>query len=151
MTVVRLPKLRAVEDNGWRAAELRQLQTIYAAYACQGAASEWAVGTTESGAPQFYLLGPGPDHDCVLCVSRVVRTYVLEDGRGALLAEESSLASVVSTAARVAPQGSATLLLASVVLGWQALRRFVEEKVEPLLAEPVELITHISPQLAALA
>ena len=36
-----------------------------------GEASGWEVGVTENGDPQVYLIGPPPDHDCILCISRV--------------------------------------------------------------------------------
>ena len=42
----------------------------------------WDVGVTEIGDPQFYLLGPPPHEECILCISRLGRVYVLEDGAG---------------------------------------------------------------------
>ena len=37
-------------------------------------------GTTEHGDPQVYLIGPPPDYDCILSISRLGRLYVIEDG-----------------------------------------------------------------------
>ena len=51
----------------------------------------WDVGVTEIGDPQFYLLGPPPHDECILCISRLGRVYVLEDGAGTLLFEHNSL------------------------------------------------------------
>ena len=42
-------------------------------------------------------------------------------------------------------------LLAEVVLAWGAVRAAFEERVEPMLTEPMEVLTHVAPQLAALA
>jgi hypothetical protein len=36
-------------------------------------------------------------------------------------------------------------------VAWAALREAFEEKTEAVMAEPIELLTHIAPQLAALA
>jgi hypothetical protein len=148
MSVVSLHRKQVAA--GWRPAELRQLEAVFAAYACRGEASEWAVGATELGAPQFYLLGPAPDHDCLLCISRLDRLYVLEDGKGKLLAEESALSTLVARVTRAAARRGGTVV-AGLVYAWHATRRAVEEKLEPLLAEPVEVLSHIAPQIAVLA
>jgi hypothetical protein len=42
-------------------------------------------------------------------------------------------------------------ILAHIAVAWCAMREFYEEKVEPALAEPVEVLSHVAPQLAALA
>ncbi len=44
-----------------------------------------------------------------------------------------------------------TAIVAKVVLAWGAVRGAFEERVEPMLAEPMEVLTHVAPQLAALA
>ena len=59
-----------------------------------GAASGWAFGETERGDPQLYLLGPEPECDCILCVSRLDDRYILEDGKGRLVAEHDDLTSL---------------------------------------------------------
>jgi hypothetical protein len=41
--------------------------------------------------------------------------------------------------------------VARVAVAWYAVREAFEEKIEPMLAEPVELLTHVAPQLAAFA
>ena len=69
---------------GWQFAEVQKLLAGSATPLTNGDVSGWDVGATDSGYPQFYLLGPGPDYDCLLCISRLGRLYVLEDGTVAL-------------------------------------------------------------------
>jgi hypothetical protein len=59
---------------------------------------------TERGGPQFYLLGPAPEHDCALCVSRLAQGYVLEDGIGRLIGEALALDRFAGEAARCDPR-----------------------------------------------
>jgi hypothetical protein len=151
MTVVRLPQPQDPQASTWRASELRHLEAIFAAYACRGEASEWAVGCTDFGAPQFYLLGPAADRDCVLCITRVGRLYVLEDGRGNLLSEDARLQTLAAKATRAAARRGGVFVLLGLVSTWYALRRTLEQKLEPILVEPVEMLSHIAPQLATLA
>jgi hypothetical protein len=42
-------------------------------------------------------------------------------------------------------------IIARVAVAWCALREAFEEKTEAIMAEPIELLTHIAPQLVALA
>ena len=42
-------------------------------------------------------------------------------------------------------------MVARIALAWCAAREFFEEKLEPLIAESVEVVFHVAPQLAALA
>src|SRR5438128_594674 len=65
----------------------------------------WDVGATEAGDQQFYLLRPAPEHECLLCVSRLAHGYVLEDGAGRLLGEAPSLHHFAEQAARAALRG----------------------------------------------
>ena len=66
-----------------------------------------------------------------------------------LLAEGPQLTAIVDKAASVAPAARGNWLFAQIGIAWVAIRHHYEEKVEPMLAEPVELLTHICPQLAA--
>jgi hypothetical protein len=77
-----------------------------------GGARRWDVGITEIGDPQFYLLGP-PHDECILCISRLGRMYVLEDGHGQLLFEHNSLL-VLAEQARVVLQKKKTQIVARV-------------------------------------
>lgn len=149
MTVV---TLRSPDTaTGWQHAELQQLIGVFAAHSATGTAEDWTTGETERADPQFYLLGQLPDHDCVLTISRVGRTYVLEDGTGGVIAEDRSLRRVTSRAVALARRSAIANLYSRVIVGWYALRETFEEKLEPLMAEPMELLTHVAPQLAALA
>jgi hypothetical protein len=76
---------------GWRRGELQHLLSECSASVSNGAASGWAFGETERGDPQLYLLGPEPECDCILCVSRLDDLYILEDGKGQLIAEFANL------------------------------------------------------------
>ena len=42
-------------------------------------------------------------------------------------------------------------LVARAVVAWLAIKETFEERLEPMLGEPAEFLTHIAPQLAALA
>jgi len=42
-------------------------------------------------------------------------------------------------------------IVARVAVAWCALRETIEEKTEAMMAEPIEFLTHIAPQLTALA
>jgi hypothetical protein len=81
-------------SGGWRRAELRRLLAVCSASVSSGAASGWAFGETERGDPQLYLLGPEPECDCILCISRLDDLYILEDGKGRLVSEHNDLPSL---------------------------------------------------------
>ena len=98
MTVVPLTRGSSETCPGWQQDELQALLGLYAAYRDDESASGWAVGATEAGEPQFYILGPKPEQDCVLCISRVGRTVVVEDGGGHCLLESSSFGAVIDGA-----------------------------------------------------
>jgi hypothetical protein len=108
------------------------------------------VGTTEYGDPQLYLLGPAPDHDCILSISRLGRLYVLEDGKGQVVFENDNIMLMAEQTCG-ALRKRKTEIVARLTVCWCAVRDFFEEKVEPVLAEPMEVITHFAPHLAALA
>ena len=145
-------KSRPDEDTGhWRNDELQQLVGIFAAHAAKGDAGDWATGLTEAGDPQFYLLDAAGTQDCLLCISRLGRDYILEDGKGHVVCENDNLARVAETANRMSFGSSGLGIAARLGLVWIALRHHYEEKIEPLFAEPMELLTHVFPQLAAFA
>lgn len=151
MTVV--PFLsRSVSAAGiWHSDEMSQLLSIYAAHEAQGEAVDWDTGETENKDPQFYILGSSPDQDCVVSITRLGHDYVLENGHGAVVAEDASLSVIADKAVRMTFGARQASLLARIGILWIAAREFFEEKVEPLMAEPVEVATHFFPQLAALA
>jgi hypothetical protein len=154
MTVVSFTPRMEGEPGGWTAEERHQLEALHAARAKCGEVSEGVVATTESGDPQFFLIGPAPACDCVLSISRVSGRYLIEDGNGASIAEASSLDELAHIASQVRLRRSKTTILARVALVWCALRQFVEEKMEPVvgeMAEAAEVLTHFVPQAAMLA
>ena len=87
MSIVEFPQRSFPASGAWSADELQQLIALFRA----DGETSYATGTTEHGDPQFYLLGPAPEHECVLCVSRLAQTYVLEDGAGRLIGEAPAL------------------------------------------------------------
>jgi hypothetical protein len=147
MSVVDFPVLGP--GRGWCSAELDQVR-LCAAEAEAGAGASWETGFTEAGDPQAYLIGPAPDHDCILTVSRLGRLYVMEDGNGLVLGEGTRLDRLAEQARRLLRRKRAGLV-ARVAVAWYAVREAFEEKIEPMLGEPVELLTHVAPQLAAFA
>ena len=130
--------------------ELRQFLAVSANAIAAGVASGWDVGETECGDPQLFLLGPPPDHDCILSISRLGRLYVIEDGAGRVLFEHDN-PMLLSEQAACALRRRKTAIIARVSVVWCALREAFDEKTEEIMAEPIELLTHITPQLAALA
>jgi hypothetical protein len=149
MTVVKFPcAVQALE--GWKSVELQQLLSMSSSAIATGEAASWEVAITERGDPQFFLLGPPPEYDCILSISRLGRLYVIEDGGGRILFESSSpillAEQVVATLRR-----RKMAIVARVAVAWSAVREFFEERTEAMLGEPVELLAHIAPQLAPLA
>ena len=153
MTVIAFtPKLES-EANGWTTEERNQFEALYAARTHRGEASECAIEMTETGDPQFFLLGPAPQYDCVLSISRLSGRYVIEDGNGGSIGETASLDEAMQTASRLRLH-SRMGIVARVIAAWYAFREFVEEKTEPVVAEAVEfaeVLTHVMPQVAAIA
>jgi hypothetical protein len=128
----------------------RELSTIVAALdKALVRGREWETGVTEAGDVQFYLLGPLPDQACELCVSRVGRSYVLEDGTGRLLFEHRNL-DLVALHAKAAVPSTSWVMVRAITL-WCAIRSSIHEKAEPWLVEGEELLVQFVPQLAAFA
>jgi hypothetical protein len=128
----------------------KELSTLVAALcAAPRTGREWETGMTEKGDAQFYLLGPLPDQACEVCVSRIGRRYILEDGSGRLLFEHRNL-ELVALHAKAAVPSTSWLMVRAITL-WCAIRNTIHEKVEPLLAEGEELFVQFVPQLAAFA
>ena len=150
MNVVRFPQTQSTPAQGWQTAELSKLTNACAASIPSGDLSGWEVGETECGDPQLYVLGPAPDHDCILSISRLGRLYVLEDGKGQILFEHDNITQLAEQTCS-ALRKRRMELMARLTICWCAVREFFEEKVEPVLAEPMELVSHFAPQLAALA
>lgn len=149
MNILNFPAPKQM-PSGWQYAEVQKFLASSATSLTNGDASGWDLGSTDAGDPQLYLLGPAPDYDCILCVSRLGRTYVLEDGHGEVLFENRNLELLVPRI-RAALSRKKMMIFAKAAIVWATLRQTVEEKIEPMLAEPLEIATHFAPQLAALA
>jgi hypothetical protein len=150
MTVVNFPATAQRNVQGWNNADLKHLVGACAPAVANGESAGWEIGETETGDPQLYVMGPPPDHECILVVSRLGRLYVVEDGRGEVLFEHDNpmmVAEQVCTSLR----RQKTAIVARIAVAWCAFREFIEEKVEPVVAEPIELISHYGPHFAALA
>ncbi len=144
MSIVEFPRHDPLSGD-WSPDELHRLIAVFRADA---AGASYAIGATERGEPQFYLLGPAPEHDCVLCVSRLAHGYVLEDGAGRLIGETPSLDRFAVEAARAAMRGGRSFV-ARVTLAWCTIRLAIEEKLEPMFEESQELLVRFAPQVAA--
>lgn len=149
-TVVKFPLRAQPAPEGWQQAELQQIVAACSGSVAAGEASGWEIGVTESGDPQVYLLGPPPEYPCVLCISRVGGHYLIEDGQGRLLLEHDR-PMLLAEQALAAIRRRKAMLLAKVAVVWHAFREAFEEKTEALTAEPLEVLVHFAPQLAALA
>jgi hypothetical protein len=150
MTVLEFPRAPIDLPEGWRSVELQRLAFACAGAIAAGEASGWEVAMTECGDPQLYLLGPAPDYDCILCISRLGHRYVVEDGRGRLLLEHGNLIWLAEQAAAELRRRKGAIA-ARIAVAWCALREMIEEKTEAMMAEPMEILAHMAPQLAALA
>ena len=150
MTVIAFQSKLPQRDGPWRSGELEAIVDNLAPELGGDEAGGWAVGVTELGDPQFYLLGPPPHAECILCISRLGRIYVLEDGAGRVLLEHNSLV-VLAEQARSLLRKKKTQIAARAALIWCALRESFEEKLEAIMGESEELLAHVAPQLAALA
>ncbi len=151
MNVVPFPAPASRLQPGWHRIELQQLLTLYAAaHAHTAKVASWDVDTTETDDPQFYLLGPAPAQDCLACISRVDRLYVLEDGAGTVLGEDRNLAAVIDTAVqRLAPRRGAAFVTRMILL-LCAVRVMIDEKLEPLIPDSTEMLVRAVPPLAAI-
>jgi hypothetical protein len=134
----------------WQGTEINAMLAACADALDKGLATSWHIGSTESGDPQLYLLGPAPDYDCILSIARLGRLYVVEDGRGHVLFEHDAMTDLAEQV-RSTLRRHRTAIAAKIVLAWAALREVFEERIEPALAEPMEVLTHVAPQLAAMA
>ena len=150
MSVVQFSRAAAQVPNGWQSAELQQVMAVSAGAIAVGEASGWEVGSTERGDPQIYLVGPPPDYDCILCISRLGSRYVIEDGSGRVLFEHDN-PMLLAEQATAALRRRKAAIVARIAVAWCALRDAVEEKTEALMAEPMEVLTHFGPQVGMLA
>jgi hypothetical protein len=150
MNVVKFPAPGGKAVDSWQPAEMEQFLGVSAQAIASGEASRWEFGFTERNDPQVYLLGPPPDYDCILSISRLGRLYVIEDGNGRVLFEHDN-PMLLAEQATAALRRRKSALVARVAVAWFALREAIEEKTEVMMAEPIELLTHIAPRLAALA
>jgi hypothetical protein len=150
MTVIAFPSRLQRAGGDGPATEFRDAVQALAGELDAGAIGTWDVGVTELGDPQLYLLGPPPHDECILCISRLGRLYVLEDGAGQVLLEHNSLLVLAEQARRVLQKKRAQIIGRVAVL-WCAIRELFEEKLEPIVGESEELLTHLVPQLAAFA
>jgi hypothetical protein len=147
MTVIRLEQ--AAHPGEWRKHELNTIVGALTPAVSGGAASGWDVGATENGDPQFYLMGPAPHENCEICISRVGRTYILEDGEGRLLLDTGDLSALAERAAATF-RGNRAQIVARVMVAWCVAKQFFHDRVEPMLVEGEEFLDHFAPQLAAL-
>ena len=140
---------RKQDAAAWTEAELNTVITALQTAMAPATGRSWETGATENGDLQFYLLGPRPEQACELCLSRVGRQYILEDGSGRLLFEHRNLDLVVLHAK--AAVSSSPRLMVRAIMVWCAVRNSIQEKFEPLLVEGEELLVQVAPQLAPFA
>ena len=134
MTLLEFPQPARQPIGRWSQQELQQLMALGLATGATTQTSGWASGTTEEGDPQFYLLGPEPEEDCILCVTRVRGEYLLEDGSGGLLAQGRQLDAVLRKAERALTRRPVACLFVRAFLGLCAIRAVLE----PLYAKARE-------------
>jgi hypothetical protein len=140
---------RKLNPGEWSERELSTILAALSAATAPGTGREWETGVTEKGDLQFYLLSALPDQACELCLSRIGRNYILEDGTGRLLFEHRNL-DLVALHAKAAVPSTSWLMVRTITL-WCAVRSAFHEKAEPWLVEGEELFVQFVPQLAAFA
>ena len=150
MNVVPFRQVEGPASRRWSARELNRLTNVCSAAIPTGGISGWEIGVTERGDPQLYVIGPAPEFDCVLSISRLGRHYVLEDGKGKVLYEHDDILLLAEQAYDLLRRRK-TQIMAQLTVGLCAIREFFEERVEPALAEPMEACVHFAPHLAVLA
>ena len=124
MSVVDFPRKAQSLPPGWQASELHQIVAACSKSVSTGEFSGWEVGVTEQGEPQVYLIGPPPAYDCILCISRVGRSTVIEDGRGQVLLEQDG-SRLLAEHALAALRRRKAAVLAQVAVAWQIGRAHV--------------------------
>ncbi len=134
----------------WRPEELQELVSLYSAHGSRGGKASWSVGLTEIGDPQFYIVGEAPELDCIMCVTRVGRLYVLEDGAGFVVTEGARLERVAEAAATMLTKRGRPSFIARTLVGLCAFRAVLDQKIEFMLAELMDHVSRFAPQLAAL-
>ena len=150
MTVIQFPRSESASAAGaWRASEVERVTEASAEPMSRGDVSGWETGVTESGDPQLYLLGPAPGRECVICLSRLGTHYVLEDGQGRILFEHDAI-DVLAEQVRGTLRRKTGAIVARATVAWIAFREAFEEKMEPAMAEPTELVSLMVPKFAAL-
>lgn len=103
----------------------------------------WATAVTELDDPQFFLMGPEPEAECLAAISRIDGKYVLEDGEGHPVCVSATLAEVAKRAQlRLAARSKPTLVV-KILLPFAALRSFFDEKIEPLIPDSVEVMLRL--------
>ena len=147
MTVLKFASPSNVPAH-WNGTEVQKLLEGCSESLSSGEATGWAIGKTEAGDPQLYLLGPAPAYDCILTVSRLGSLYVLEDGSGKVLFESRSLG-LLAQHARASLLRGKLLILAQVASLCATFRETFKEKIEPILAEPIEIASHFAPQIVS--
>jgi hypothetical protein len=133
----------------WRQDELQQLVAMYSACAPRRRGCSWSVGQTELGDPQFYMVGEAPDLDCIMCVTRIGRLYVLEDGTGSVVAEDVRFERLAEAASKMLSRRRRPSFVARSLIGLCAFRAVLDQKAEFMLAESMEHVSRFAPQLAA--
>ena len=149
MTVVPFPRRDGEIAALWQRFEMQRVAEACAEPMSRGDVSGWEAGVTEAGDPQLYLLGPPPERECLVCLTRLGRLYVLEDGQGRILFEHDAI-DTLAEQVRGALGRKKAAIVARAVVAWIAIKETFEEQIEPVLAEPMEVFSHIAPQFVAL-
>jgi hypothetical protein len=133
----------------WRQDEMQQLMALHSGCQDRRRDASWSVGKTELGDPQFYLVGEAPELDCIMCVTRIGRLYVLEDGAGSVVAEDAHLGRIAQEASSMLSRRRRLSFVARSLLGLCAFRAVLDQKAEFMLAESMEHVSRFAPQLVA--
>jgi hypothetical protein len=140
---------REVPASEWYAWELRRVAGACESLISRGEISGCEHGLTETGDPQIYVLGPGPDTECFLCISRIGRRYVLEDGQGRVVAEHDAIGALAGQMRKLLLRRKLGPVGALVAV-WLAIRGIFEGEVRPLTSMPIDAMSNVAPHLAAL-
>jgi hypothetical protein len=81
-------------------------------------------------------------------VTRIGRLYILEDGAGTIVLEDARLETIVQAGAKASSRRRLSFVARSLI-GLAAFRAVLDQKAEFMLAESMEHVARVAPQLAA--
>lgn len=141
---------RVAPASDWYAWELRRVAGACEEPISRGEISGCEHGVTEAGDPQIYVLGPGPEPECFLCISRLGRRYVLEDGQGRVVSEHHAIEALAGEMRSLLHRNKKSGPAGALFAAWLAVRGLFGGEVNPHAAAPLDAMSYVAPHLGVL-